>query len=157
MLIQVRYVHCVLPTGSLAHLLGWTGQKVIRGKGAGDVAGQAGTGREQQQPPLLRAPCPSPRQAHAEAGGGVGGQPAVAAAPRRAGGTRLLLEVHCQASPKMGFLNLRLHLRERSEMAAGAQRQQNSHPFPSLWFSLLVGFFFFLSKSIERDGSECSL
>lgn len=103
---------------------------------------------------LLRAPCPSPREAHAEARGGVGGQPAVAAAPRHAGGTRLLLEVQRQASPKMGFLNLCLHLRERSEMAAGAQRQQNRHPFPMVFIPSDFFFFFPLPNPAERDGSE---
>lgn len=102
---------------------------------------------------LLRAPCPSPRKAHAEARGGVGGQPAVVAAPRHAGGTRLLLEIQRQASPKMGFLNLCLHLRERSEMAAGAQRQQNRHPFPMVF---IPSDYFFSPFQILLRGMDLS-
>lgn len=90
------------------------GQKVCS-TGAGGVAWQAATGRE-EQPPGLCAPRPSPCQAHTEARGAVGHQPTITAAPCCAAGTRLLLEVQRQASPKMGFFNLCLHLGERSEL-----------------------------------------
>lgn len=83
--------------------------------GAGGVAWQAAAGRE-KQPLGLCAPRPSPCQAHAEARGAVGHQPSITAAPCCAAGTRLLLEVQRQASPKTGFFNLCLHLWERSEL-----------------------------------------
>jgi len=87
----------------------------------------------------------------------MGGQATAAAAPGRAGGTRLLLEVQRQASPKMGFLDLRLHLRERVEMAAGAQGQQNRQPFPMVFTPSDFFFFFPFPNPTERDGSEISL
>lgn len=150
-LVQLCQLHYVFPTGFLAHLLGWAGQKVPRGKGAGDVAWQAGTGRE-QQPPLLCAPCPSPCQADAEACGGMGGQPSVAAALPCAGGMSPLLQVQCQVSPKMSFLDLCLHLRDQRWLlvprgSTPASPSPAPLPFPFPWFSLIVIFPLPSSKS----------